>query len=321
MKRGFTIVCLLVAGALALSGCDKLKELTEQVTEQVKQVAGGNAEQATLGTYAKGYNALIGEIPGVIESYQRTIPFDQEPSGEISSLHLSKTVFVDNALRDAKKAFEEAGASAPDEFKKFKPMADELLAACNEVVSVHSEAEKYYEAEDYKDDDYAKGKELHGKMRAAAEKYYKAIEVMDAALSEEEDKVAVKELEQYAKDKSYSYFMRYSLFEAKKLFKVIDYPGDKKEAVGAAVDAYLKVFNEFKTFADAQTNLNQAFASYVEQGESFVAAGKRFRREWDAEQPDPGKLNRERDSILSSYNTMVSVQNSLLDLEANGLLK
>jgi len=311
----------LVAGALALSGCDKLKEIAGQVTEQVKQATGGNAEQATLGTYAKGYNALIGEIPGLLDSYQRTIPFDQEPSGEISSIHLSRTVFVDNAMRDAKKAFEEAGSSAPEEFKKFKPMADDLLAACTEVVNVHSEAQKYYEAEDYKDDDYARGKEIHARMRTAAGKYYKAIEVMDAALSEEEDKVAVTELEQFSKDKSYSYYMRYSLFEAKKLFKVIDFPGDKKESVGAAVDAYLKVFNELKTFSDGQANLNQAFASYVEQVESFVASIKRFRREWDAEQPDPGKLKSEHDSILSSYNTMVSVQNSLLDLEANGLLK
>lgn len=260
-------------------------------------------------------------MSGLIESYQRTIPFDQEPSGEISSLHLSRTVFVDNALRDAKKAFEDAGASAPDEFKKFKPMAEEVLAACNEVVAAHSDAQKYYEAENYKDDDYGRGKEIHARMRTAAEKYYKAIAVMDGALSEEEDKVVVKELEQYSKDKSYSYYMRYSLFEAKTLVKVIDFPNDKKDSVGVAVDAYLKVYNEFKTFADAQANLNQVFASYVEQVESFLAAVKRFRREWEAEQPDPDKLNSERDSIISSYNTMVSVQNSLLDLEANGLLK
>ena len=320
-------VCIVIAAlVVGLAGCKQAQELVDKVTSKVGEVAkqaasATDSSRQTLGGYADGYNKVLDEVMDAVEDYERAIPFDKTPGPELGKPLLMIPPLADKSMQEIKAAFASAASSAPAEMKYLAPMADELAAASDEVLKTLTEARKYYDAEDFKDDAYARWKQIHEKMIAAAQRLDKATTQLGAALSGEEDKIAEQELKDYEKDKSYSYYMRFMLHRAKKLEKLVEDPQTDKAAFGKGFDEFGASFDEFAKFCQAKTDMQPAFKSYADMVERFQAAAKRLRRELEAEKPDPQKLSQEANAVVDAYNSMVSLRNSLASLEQMGQLK
>jgi metal-sulfur cluster biosynthetic enzyme len=310
---------------LSLAGCDKLKELQQTAENAVQQVARQvesevDPTEQMMSAYAKGYNEVLNSFQDIVDNYARAIPLDVEPSAELGRVTFFGSSNFEMALKTIKDAFESAASKAPDKYRHLQPLAGELTASCQELATLYGDARGYYQAEDFKDDDYARGKELHGKMRLAAERFDKALRQMEAALSVEEDKLMQEELAEYTDQGTYAYQYRYAHFKAKQVLRVIDSPTSDVAAIDLAVDEFLGVFEQLRTFCGSKADLQATFKAYVDQVENFVGALKRFRREVQADAPNPDKLRQEHDAIVSAYNAIISLRNALSQLEAHGQL-
>ena len=313
MKRTAVVVSLALIFALALSSCQKIKELTEQA---VKQATDSNPARDMLGNYAKGYNAILDVCPGVIDNYKSRIPLETGPSAELGdNVWLISAGTAQMSLKTAKDSFAAAADGGPEKYKHLKPMADEVYAACNGLVNVYNDASKYYEAQDFKDDEFKRGQELHGNMLTAIEKYHKTMRVLDAALGGEEDKLMEEELAQYKDGKGYGYYLRYLPHHAKKALNLLQSPDTDDAAAGKGIEEFIAVYNEVKTFADGKADLNGTFKSFMDQAESYLGTLKRFRRAVQAEPQDAAALNRELDQMVTDYNNIINLQNALFQLE------
>jgi hypothetical protein len=72
--------------------------------------------------------------------------------------------------------------------------ADTYVVALKEVITAIRGVYQYYEQEDYKDDNFAKGKSSHAGLMAAFEKFKDANAAFAAEVDKLEDDVAEKEL-------------------------------------------------------------------------------------------------------------------------------
>jgi hypothetical protein len=182
--------------------------------------------------------------------------------------------------------------------------------------------EKYLEAEDYKDDAWAKGKQIHGDMVAAAEAYDKAIDVFGAALDAVEDVQMEAELKKQSKG-SYGYTFRYGNMQAKKLIGALQKPEDAetfRPAFKAAWAAFEPIAGEVSTFVTGKGDkINSTFKSWADNVDDIVAECKKLAR--DLDKADGQQISNALNSIISNYNSMVSLANSLQSLEQNNLLK
>ncbi|MBM4352843.1 MAG: DUF3829 domain-containing protein [Deltaproteobacteria bacterium] len=317
-----SLSCVLLSIAL-FSSCKAVREAAEQVAGQVaKQAAGGDEEgEDMLGLYAKGYNAIIGVVPEAVRSYDSAVPMGGEPGPEMRKPLLLAGVLADMKLKEAAESFERARAAAPEKFKHMIPMADELMAASKEIMTLYSEAQKYYDAENFKDDGYENGKKIHSKIIPAVGRYEKAVRVLEAALDAEEDKIITEEMKEHESAKSYSYYIRSVHVEAKKAVKVVDDPKSDAAAVAAAAEAFARTCEEMKGFVDRQAEPNVTFRAFVDAADRYLASLKRLRRALEAEPREDEAIHRELDLVISSYNSFISLRNSLAELEQNGLLR
>ncbi len=276
--------------------------------------------QQMLSAYAKGYNEVLSSFQDVVETYSRAIPLDKEPSEELGRITFFGSGNYDMALKTIRDAFDVAASEGPEKYKHLQPLADELYGACQELATLYGDARAYYDAEDFKDDDYARGKEIHGKMRLANERFDKALRQMEAALSVEEDKRMEEELAEFDDKGSYGHQFRQAHYKAKQTLRVIDSVESDIDAIDKAVEDFVAAFKDLKAFADGKADLHVTFKAYVDQVEGFTGAIKRFRRELKAEERDPDKLRQEHDAIISAYNTIISLRNALAELEGYGQL-
>jgi hypothetical protein len=105
---------------------------------------------------------------------------------------------------------------------------------------------KYYDAENFKNDAGAKGKELHAKMVSLAKSYQTGLEKLESALSEVERHQTLEELKKHEKDKSYSYWFRAFNFDANQLLKAVD-----KDRFAKAMSQLQVSYSFLKSFSDA----------------------------------------------------------------------
>jgi len=316
-------VSLVLLSVAALVSCKAIKEAAENVAGQVARQATERPEEGEdmLGLLAKGYNAIIGTVPDAVRSYDSALPLSGEPGPDVRKPVLVAGVLADMKLREAGEAFELARAHAPEKLKHMIPMADDLLGASKEVIAVYMEAKKYYDAEDFNDDSYVKAQLIHAQMKSAVDKYEKSARVFEASIDTEEDKIMLLDLEKYKHEKSYSYYMRFIHFEAKKAVKVVDDPESDLAAVAGATEAFSRACDELKGFVDGQKEPNVTFKAFADSADRYLGSLKRLRRALEVEPQEEEAVRRELDMAISSYNAVISMRNSLAELEQSGLLR
>jgi len=136
-------------------------------------------------------------------------------------------------------------------------------AFADAVVAVHavvSEAHKYYDEEDYKDDSFAKGKELHPKLMSAFETFDKADTALRDIVSTQNDALQERDLARIEKEmgKNLMWHNKNIMVLAKKLVR----EGDVKYAPTFELD-----LAKFEPLVDE-------FVSAVETAEKYAEANK-----------------------------------------------
>jgi hypothetical protein len=267
-----------------------------------------------MGQYAKGFNVLLKDLQGMIHTYAETIP-DSGPTLEARPHLFPSQRSAVTALKEARAAFAAAKQAAPAALAELGLAIDRVLAAGDQAIAVFTGAQKYYQAENYKDDQLAKGKQLHAAMLAARKELDAAMGVLDHGMSAIEDAQAAAEIKDRAGDKDYSYWFRYYNFEARKFLAASRDAAQRDaayQAIGAAHDA-LTAFA-----AERGGELATGFAPYMGSADSFYAACSKLVRQAKGVAAETGDAG---NGLVSAYNALVSSGNFLYELESTHSLK
>ena len=279
--------------------------------------ATGQPAQEAMGLYAKGFNLLIGDPKQMISEY-----FDEFPDGPQPGTKprlFPRQNFGAAKITEARDAFAAAKKAAPESLAGLAAPADEAIAAMDKFATAFTAAQKYYEAENYKDDNFAKGKELHAQLVAAHDQYRAAINKLEDGLSVIEDQQAAVELAKHEKARGYSYMFRYYNIEAKKFLTAVERARTPEEraALATAGQKIAAAEEELGKFVTAKgTKINAAFKSYAGMASTYNATATKILRLVKDNQDPSAELQ----SLVSNYNSLVTMANSLYQLEdANAL--
>ena len=114
--------------------------------------------------------------------------------------------------------------------------------------------------------------------------------------------------------KDYGYWFRNYNLEAKKLLAAARDP----KKIGDAFKAFEAVQTSFTEFVKSKgTDLNSSFQPFARDADSFFNAATKLHR--DAR--DGADLREARQSLVSAYNSLISMANSLYQVESAGALK
>jgi len=274
-------------------------------------VTGSDAKTA-MGLYAKGFNALLADPKRMLSSYFSSVPPDGAPDPKGQPPHFMGGGFVDNKIKEAREAFAAAKEARPESLAQLDAPAQAAIAAIDKAAAAFAQVEKYYQAETFKDDKGAKAKELHGQLVAADKAFGEAMRQLGDGLSKIEDEQAADELAKYADDKDYSYYFRWYTQQAKKFLNVVE-AGDKTKLPDAA-KAQAAATGELQKFvAGKGTKLNSTFKSFADYADSFQAEATKLVRD--------GDMDKGYDPVVSAYNQIITMGNSLYQVEGVGALK
>lgn len=291
---------------------------------------GGQIAQAS---YTKGFNLLLNDPRGMIRDYFEAIPAGGPPDAILAPGGASKPhIFprqngAQGAIKEARQAFEAANRAAPGgtPMAELGPPADQTITAIENVYAVFTEAQKYYAAEDYKDDKLAKGKALHLRMMAAAKEFDAAIGALEAGLSKAEDVRAAEDLKRFEGEKGYAYWLRDYPIQAKRFLKAAE-KAESQESLNQLAEAIkpLEAVGEgIRAFVAAKgTNLAPPFTGYLTTTDNFGAAAKKLvRAVKEGKAPSSREVIQAKQNLNDRYNNLVDLENSMFQVEAAGLLK
>lgn len=340
-----TLVCAVVVMALAsFGGCKLAGKLLKGKGgggEGAASAVVSDEAREAMGLYATGYNALLDDPKGLVKEYYDAAPLvapEGSKGGDVDVYSLpidEKAVaagkmrlfprqgFARTKITEARTSFDGAKKAAPSALAGLAPLADAALAGIEKVLAVYEEAQKYCDAQDYKDDKGAKARDLHARMGAAAKAFNGALDALDAELSRVEDQQALSELAQYEAEKGYGYWFRFYNIRAKALLDA-----EKRASAGggaavyeAAFTACGEAYNGLTAFANGKgSGVNTVFKSYADMATAFDSSGKKLLRQFK-EDASPEKIDPLADDLVSRYNNLVGMTNSLFKMEDAGLLK
>jgi hypothetical protein len=294
---------------LTLAACKKSESTT------------GEPAQEAMGLYAKGFNALLQDPSEMVKEYFENIPQDGPEAGSAPRL-FARQGSATNAIKEAKDAFQAAKAAAPASLASLAPAADKTITAIDKVHATFSAAQKYYDAKDYEDDKFAKGKELHQQMVASSKEFNAAISELQNGLSQVEDQQASAELQKFDR-KDYGYWFRYFNQQAKTFVNKVEAGQAQPEEAFKPLDQAL---TDMTAMLGQKSEPNTTFKAYAGAAERFHSTAKKLVRA--VKDGGDGKdakaaqaAQQESRTLIDNYNALVSMAGSLYELEANKLLK
>jgi hypothetical protein len=254
-----------VAAALAMGGCAKLKQkLAEKAAERV--AATDNAAgvhkpspadladeqlQEKADAYIHCVNSISETMHGAEHRYRDWCP-EKGPTGKERTIYGISAgpgqAMVTECVNGAKKA---AGLPPPN--ATLDAAGAEYAKNASALQPLITDAEKYYEHKDYKDDKFAKGKDLHTKLVPAFKAFDAAAENLDKLLDEITKPLSQRLLARIEREdgKKFLYHRRNTMMAARALAD----SGDDREIdfapYNTAYLAFEKAFGDLKTYGDA----------------------------------------------------------------------
>ena len=246
---------------------------------------------AKMNAYIDCYNRADDSANSSIERYQSWIKdMKKGPTGKESHIYGLHDIH-ENIIKLCNKSIAEGLAiepAAPELDAAAKQYLDNLNAL-NEKVS---EAHKYYEREDYKDDKFAKGKAMHAPLVAAMTAFEKTSDDFSAKLEAENDKSLRARLDalEKADDKNAEYWALATTLNAKPLLRLMQADTFDTEAASKLIDAYEKSADGLAEYSKAHHDdwMDGSFLSKAAE-DYRVAAKERMRRVRDKEPYSQGE--------------------------------
>ncbi|MEM6991231.1 MAG: YiiG family protein [Myxococcota bacterium] len=338
---GRTALGLLAAGCLALVGCDKLTDAVEKGAEAVQKgaEAAGNAaaEQARpmteddkLGEKLSGYieciNGTSDSVHDSANRYFQWVDHEKGLTGKERYIYGTRELGDQKTCKDGAEKSAGLEPSLPD----LEAAGKAYITALDATLPLVQEAYKYYDEENYKDDKFAKGLELHPKLVAAWEAFDKADLQLRTLVKEQNEALLERELVRVEKEegRKLRFLSKNIMAHAKKLmnaahhesWETLDLEALTKEltAFEAAIDETTKYADEHKKesgsimmyshFTDAATDLKKQAKALMRR--------KRDDKPWTKKElkdlgPFPHTVEGHPVNLSKNYNDLIKQSNGL----------
>ncbi len=199
---------------------------------------------------------------------------EQGPTGKESIVYGLYDVSGDGS--DCEKAVASAKGMEPP-MPELDEAADNYVVALKAVITEIRGIYSYYEQEDYKDDNFAKGKAAHAGLMEAFKNFKDVNAVFAAEVDKLEDDVAEKELERLKEaGKTFDALVVESGMKAKKLKNLIrekDFQSISPDEINALIEDFSTTVEQLRT----ETSKPMA-SSYVRSCDNFTKAAKEMMR-------------------------------------------
>ncbi|MCH9685182.1 MAG: YiiG family protein [Deltaproteobacteria bacterium] len=322
VRRHTVVPCLLAVGLFA-TGCDKLTQALEDKAEEVVgEVAtpeggagpggGGATEDEKLGQkldlYIQCTNRASRRMYDSWHKYSERAKEDGTPAKKNRVPFLYK---IDSELTPCEEAVAKGPGTEPTLPEVEKAMADYLTHA-KVFASYTVELDKYYEQENYKDDDWAKGKEIAPKFKAAFEAWSKADGILGEMVATKKDVVELNMLalveERYGK--KIEWHSRNSVHAAKAFVRCVTAEGAKAEGCEKVFTELEEAEHGFRGFYDGnKTESDKVFwmSSFQRSIGDYYAESKKFMRDFRKGDIKPDRVNK----VVDEYNDLINDSNNL----------
>lgn len=175
----------------------------------------------------------------------------------------------------------EESVNAEPEMKNVDPLMKEVLAKATALHKITNEADSYYNREDYKDDNFARAKELHPKLLAAFDEYYIAYEEMDVEFRKVQNELFEYDAKKYKEaGQMLRYNLMFNLHEAEKVLDIIGMRDGEQlkeidlNAFDTQVAKFRETFDELEELAKdserVKAEVRYGIDSYMNSAEEFI---------------------------------------------------
>jgi hypothetical protein len=180
--------------------------------------------------------------------------------------------------------------------------AEAYRTAATDLVPLIQAAYKYYDQKDYKDDAFARAKEMHGPLSEAFKRFFEADKALDAKFAVLKDALDERSLKRLESDpnRKLQYLVEKSIADAKKLLdasnvkKLEELDEAKFQAALTAYDTDVTNLETFVGENKAEASKVSSIDSVIRYGQDLVKTSKaliRRKREKKDEQPPVPGLN------------------------------
>lgn len=278
MSRKLSAAVLAASLSLALAACGGKAPSHAGEPAAAAGTPAQEAQQqltAKLNAYIGCFNAVESDVHGSAKAYTRWIKdLDAGPTGHESSIYGPSEV-DDHDMKQCDGPITEAMTAKPA-LPELDAAAGRYLQALKALAPISHEAHDYYERQDYEDDQFAKGKQLHAPLMAAFKDFASASETFNAELERQNDaaqRAQLKVLEQ-AEGRTRGYYRLAMMLEAK---AIMDLMGEDDFDVAKAserLDAFNRISDEAHARVADQEPGKLDWNSFEREAENFRREGK-----------------------------------------------
>lgn len=208
------------------------------------------------------------------------------------------------------------GRSMPPSLPQLEEAAADVAAAYAGLIPLVSKANDYYQQQDYKDDQCAKGREMHPLLIAAFQRYFKARARLEAgvdSLKGEADQRELKRLE-LSQGRRLPWYSKNLMISARNLIEALP----KENTLLFNRENYLgrfarleKDYQDFSDYTAAHPEEGKGvfwFGAFESGAKNFYTQAKFLKRDLaEGKPPAPRGLN----EVLNNYNRLIQDSNNL----------
>jgi Protein of unknown function (DUF3829) len=321
---GLGLACSVWASACQKTGTDATGTAASGA-EQGASAGDEDKDNELSNKLSKYIDCLNSVTPNVTSSRDRYLGWVDEKAGltgkEKNVNGLSPLHSADYCLKEL-----DAAKALSPQLPEIDAAADQYKAHLTEFAKFVKTVADYYEQGNYKDDQFAKGKEYHTQLMAGFDKFKTVNDAMDTKVTKLNDEVAARRLARLEKDPEAKFEFLYAkaMHEAKSLIKLTEV-----ESIDAlAMDPYttqLTAFDKALTDLDGYVDTHKEEASKVSGMSSLIGEmkdylkatkelqrRKRDNKDFAKEEPPAGMFDRvdgHPAQIVDKYNDMISASN------------
>lgn len=294
--------------------------------EDVSDSAGDVGIGDKLNVYVTCYNRLNSSANKSINRYAQWVKdMDIGPTGKEKVVYGLYDIQADE-VEECQQQIEQVAAAKPT-LPKLDAAGKAFITSLVALTKVVNEAHPYYERENYKDDGFAKGRELHPELVKRAQAFRDASDVFSDELEAENDKALAAQLVEIekAEGRKAAYWKMSLMMQAKQLVNVVAEEEFSVETATAKAAAFEKVADEMNAYAKANKDaLPSGWWTLESAAEDFRQKAKtRLRRIRDKEPYNHGEqmllsggsgawmVDGSEAQVIDSYNKLIDSSNRL----------
>jgi hypothetical protein len=323
-SRLFTGVCF---AALVLGACNRKADAPSAADSAAAEVPGQPSPEklkdAELSTKIHEYIGCLNRESSwafrARSTYLGKFDRDKGPTGKEISPWVP-TVEAGQCVQAIGKA-----KALPPALGELEASAATYASALGKLEPLVKEAHDYYEQKNYKDDDWAKAKQMHAPLVAALDAFKQAHEAFDKKVGEINDGLSARRLARLAKDPSarLEYLITKCVEDAKNLADLADVQelaALDGAAYGSALSTYEKSYQEYQAHATAHPEEAKrvvSMSSLTSSGGRYLTAAKELMRrkrddkDYAKESGAPDSMPGNPAQVLKEFNDVIEASNDL----------